>query len=429
MPRNASARNVRIDPWFANLPSSVVEAFVQVTQNPDDMSLRLRLADSLEAIGQTDRARFIRLQVLEQDLRFDISNQDDEWSELERHLFYSNQEQWLPCTEFGPSIYCFYGGLIEGCRIPDIKPSRPDFPYPLRFAVVDRHLDLSSFLKNFPDTVIGLKLYACPYDDVRKFIRSQAMSQLRSLSFSYVFLDSEIFAEVASSPYLSQLRQLSLTLKTWRRADFPYSELIWNFNQLEVLGLRSGVRNSELAARLLRSVQSRNLKSLLIASGSLNQKVGKVIAFSPAFRSLQSLTFLLCSLSREAVELMFRDGLPYGGLRALSFRSSRLDNVSARVLAESPLLSGLRRLCLNHCDLSSDAVYRLVNSPYLGNLKELCLRGNKIGVLGLRELSRSPLLGNLECLDLRRNRFAPDDLEVLLRSPNLNPSTLLLLDD
>jgi uncharacterized protein (TIGR02996 family) len=369
-------------------PRPEVLAFLRAAkEQSEDDTPRLVLADWLEEHGSeadVARAALVRLQCERARLREGDPRADD-LREQENTLWDRYEDAWL-----GPLLAVCPGG---------------------------------EHYREFDDRGL-LHLSA----DGRKLLTRAGLALTATEQFAWVGgLDFQKLAsggceKLIASPILDGLTALSV-----RRANVRGVDLI-DLAQSPRLRLLRSLRFDLVSApveQIASSPHLSRLRELSLPSANVHDGEVYYLAMSPHLNELRRLELRNNSLSPDAARALADcDGLP--SLTELELGGDNiLGPEGARALASSPHRTGLRYLGLWSTDLGDAGAGALTAYPNLSRLEVLDLQGNEIGDRGAIALAGAAHLASLRVLDLHNNRIALAGAEALAASPHLGGLTKL----
>jgi uncharacterized protein (TIGR02996 family) len=355
-------------------PRPEVLAFLQdIKQNPDDDTPRLILADWLEEHGDP-RGEFVRVQC-ELARHPAKVRWDADLKVRERELLAHFEREWLaPLWEDvrrGTTSATFQRGLIR-----------------LRLRADD--------------------LFGQAWSRDRTWNAAEAPSWIDQVSLWNI--TQPTLAELAADPVLARLTALCLRFSGTGR--FPAADILADSRQcanlvaLEMLDL--SIDDNDLC-RLARSPYLPQLKRLSLIDNSVR---GSAVPELAKCTSLQALDLSRNQLGDAGAQAL--SNVPFGRLATLGLDFNRVGDFGARALAASAALANVRALSLTGNVIGSDGAAALAASPSLANLRMLALGQNMIGAKGADALVKSPHLKQLAVLDLQGN-VLPDAKKAALR--------------
>jgi uncharacterized protein (TIGR02996 family) len=423
-----------------------------IIASPDDDTPRLAYADWLDEQGDTARAEFIRVQIA----LARIGEDDERRKDLrarERKLQEANADTWLGEADRMLKSCRFDRGLLEVIHL------RHPFDW-------ERAADL---FRTCPIRELSLGIRTA--DGARRLASSAWLSRLTKLCLagSYPFFNAG-FADVFASPYLANLRELSLI---GHRAG---PEVVAALVRCGVIGLRAlslidedigvtgaaslagwtglaGISHLDLGENelgppgveaLLAAGRPSQLASLDFCHNDVTASAARTIARTECLSDLETLNLGNNPLGNDGIGELTRS--PHLRLRALDVRSVSCDQAAASgiarsrfadrlgrldlsfnplgpagavALAESHRLGGLGDLELAHCEIGSEGVQALAESPYLRRLKKVVLSGNDVRTRGIEALTESPNFGALRELELNEAQLNDRSARALARWPGL----------
>jgi uncharacterized protein (TIGR02996 family) len=190
-----------VEPYFRELPGSL--PFLQrIAEHPDDLPLRLALADWLQGKGREARAEFVRVQcrLLDPAFRFAQLWSGTARGEGERlrvraeNLFLDHGEEWLDGLPGADRLGYehFTGGLLEALVVPVGNLSKRQWQELLGLADWRRLVVQDS------------------WQNVRRLLRSPECPRFLSLDVRGYHADAREARELADSPRLASLTSLDL---------------------------------------------------------------------------------------------------------------------------------------------------------------------------------------------------------------------------
>jgi uncharacterized protein (TIGR02996 family) len=435
-----------------------------VIDRPDDVELRLILADWLEEHGEQSRAELLRLQCLiarvePSDPRYQELSETEravrrrhcpawegnlsgcssiggnaQWWSLDRGLFrvFLTAAQLLQpevrariAPEAGATLVAFTGGGLTDETVADLVSS------PLLAAVsrlglagafgvggvralaASPHLGRLRCLRvdnegTTPATVAALAAARWPH--------------LASLTLTAARLDQPGMGEdgaraLVAIPWLGQLTSLDLGINRLGDAGARVLASSPRLARLRTLGLGNNEIADEGAWALAGSPHLARLTQLYLHDNRLGTEGAGALWHS---RHLTR-----CAIDLGAVRLGAAGGQALASSPWLANRSelflwgTRLGDGGAEALAGSPGAAGLRRLSLTDNDIGPAGAAALAASPHLAGLEELTLNFNHAGDAGARALARSPYLARLKRLGLGHNGVGDAGAAALAAAPNL----------
>ncbi|MFO0547005.1 MAG: TIGR02996 domain-containing protein [Polyangiaceae bacterium] len=207
--------------------------------------------------------------------------------------------------------------------------------------------------------------------------------------------------------------------------------------------------HTEVAEALVRAVDFKNLKSLVLQSANLGDARVAALVGAPQLAHLERLDLGDNELGGAAASAIGRAGLR---LRALLLYKNSILAEGAKALAASPHLSDLEELGLGGNKIGSDAVERMAGafrkliwldlrrsnlapkgysalaaSRGFDSVRTLDLLGNKVGAPGAEALAKGGGLASLTDLDLCQTKLGDDGVAKLVEAPFLAHVTKLNL--
>lgn len=392
-----------------------------IAAEPCEPFHRLVLADFLEEQGHTTRARFIRLQCLDE--RWPDTATDELRCLTQRHL-----------NEFRASLhprFFFAGGLAEGLEIagnnrffhrfiPQSRSSVDTRRLLVGHQTIGREFDGAALVALLP----GLTHVETPYTQGGEiglvFGSLNQLPHLRHLGFAGEQVSPEAVLRLASDPTLPKLRSLDLSyshLQTGWLASLLLSE-----HQTQLTSLRLTNVRFDSFDELHRI---RRMRRLELPCCELDKVELSLLLASPGVGALQHLDLRDNHATDEVVCLLARAGptqLEYlhlgnnvfhadgafalassqrlASLRFLSLHGNEIGSSAARAVVRSPYLAGLELLDLSIAKTGSAAVAALVSDSPLTRLHTLRLAGNDLGCAGATAIGRAAQLAGVKSLEL-----------------------------
>ena len=327
-----SAERVRI----AVPDRAEVKAFLTaIKDRPDDVALRLILADWLED-RDDPRGPFVRAQCYSAWRAAAPGGDADRWDTLAAELRRQNEPVWLGRLREHADNWQFVRGLLR------LTMSAGRVPPP-----------------------------ADPPGEGLAFFRNLGRSMRQMFQLMTGVTDS--FAHDA-------LRELAES-ETWA----------W----VETLTLR-GVETDQVS-NLLESPLVQTVSGLDLASSNIGYKGVVALGHSPRATRLRWLSLSFCNLGPDSFHALARSP-NLSGLQELHLGYNLAGDSGAMALALSPHLRNLRVLSLEHNQIETDGAIALADSPNVVSLRSLSLNSNGIGREGALALAQSPNLANLAFL-------------------------------
>lgn len=397
------------------------DAFLkEIVAHPADREVRLVFADWLEEQGDP-RGELIRLQIqlegMTPDDRGYATIRKRERALFRQHMLFGQ----LPARVSG---WEFRAGFIE--RI---------------------ELTLTAFLKHgreiFERNPVQHATLKAKSAKLEKIAQMPELSKLRSIELRGNQLGNAGLRTLLDSPHLTNLR--SLTVYSNQLTD----EAIAHLARLPVLSGLTELRiawntlSDAATGHLVASPTLGEVTSLRI-DGNFTDRTLRLIAGTPVFRNLKSLTINSFAYNGEDVDIA--DGYVFdpqlmtafseAGLRdfgtspfdspieELSFRGN-LQPGFAQAMENSPRLAAVRILNLAMCGIQDDDV--ILIARHLKQLEELHLESNRISTRGALALSESPTLRHLRKLYLTDNGITAQGVDALIDSPYREKKTKFYL--
>ncbi len=377
-----------------------------ILDDPDNDTLRLIYADSLEEESDARRAAFVRAQVT-------LARQPDYEPESIRLRFSEVSRadpDWL--NEF---------------PLPDgIEWSREPFRRGLPAAIVAT--DATTFLSHAKELLTrfpieSLDLGVARLGEASDFADSRWIARLVRLSLLQGMGGSSAWRLLHSHHYL-RLRELQIgaALTTEESATVIVRTPI--FKQLTALSCRADRGGGMLVSQLTRLADPPQLLTLNLSGIRLNPAPLSQLLAAPALAGIQELDLSDNNLGASTVEAMARAPLPR--MRSLKLQRTRPEEAGIEALATAPFLRGLRSLQLGGNHLAAPAALAIADTPNATQMRVLDFRENRLGDRGAIALAQSPHLRSLVHLDLANNLIEDDGAMALAESAAL--TGLICLD-
>ena len=308
--------------------------FAAIIAHPAEDTPRLAYADWLDEHGDTDRARFIRLQYEIEKLP-PIGPKASKAKKESEALLKKHEKKWAGEIAGLVEYYRFRRGFVELIRVTVpmfLERGKRLFELaPVRAVVINQ-------LGN------GMPALAA----------SPLLGRAESLTFgSYIMdqlHDNGRLEQLLDSPYLPGVRRLLLDMQRLDDADAERIARCPHLGALEHLDLSW---NSVFATGLRAVAHSDRLPALTSLTVNANRQVGE----------------------RAVRELI--DSPLAARLEHLSLTFHQFGDEPVKVLAAAPRLKRLRTLDLSDNDISDKGCRTLAESPHLANLERLTLRGHR----------------------------------------------------
>lgn len=369
--------------------SSTRDAFLSaIKAAPDDDFPRLVYADYLDEIGESERARFIRVQIALATRAPNDPSRPDLLAE-ERSLFLAHRDQWCPSLPKGmQGELIFRRGILETLHITKFDIDRGGYAllervsneryWPeiseISLARERNSREVSKYLEPRPGASAGF---------VGWLLKSPYLRGITSLDLSDSRIDEKAARQIARSEYLRGLTKLNLRGCGITDADVALLAKSDNFGDLSSLNL-SGNELSDTGVKIIAELPSlQKLKTLDLSSCQIGDAAANAIAQSDALRALTSL-----NLSRNWITA------PRNFITAKG----------AQALASSNNAQTLTSLNLGGHKLGREGASAIARSGNLRGLTSLDLSGTKIGPQGMLELATHGPSG-LKSLNLAENLF------------------------
>ncbi len=435
-----------------------------VVEQPDDVELRLILADWLEEHGEQSRAGLLRLQCL----LAEVQPGDPRYPE-----FAESEAAWrrrhCPAWEGDLARVSSLGGTARWWSL-----DRGLFRVFLTTTQLLQPGVLARLAPEADATLVAFEDTGLTEETVAALAASPRLAAVTRLHAGSFFSDNGVRA-LAASPHLGRLRRLlvdhqgiapataaALAAARWPRltslglrgagndgramGDEGARALLaapW-LGQLTELDLSANQLGNAGARALAASPRLARLRTLGLNHNGIGDEGAWALARSPYLAGLRSLWLHRNELGAEgagalwhsphltrcAIELGPTRLGPAGGLALASspwlanrtelvLWGTRLGDGGAAALAGSPAAAGLRRLSLTDNDVGPAGAEALAASPHLAGLEELILNFNHVGDAGARALARSPHLSRLKRLGLGHNGIGDGGAQALAAAPHL----------
>lgn len=264
---------------------------------------------------------------------------------------------------------------------------------------------------------------------IERLARCGALHGLETLELKHVRLGSHDIEAILSSPHLTKLKALDISLASaaaaHRLAQLPEAGKL---EKLDIWGPDEDVGDSPMddaesaIVALAGSRHWASLQELSVFSIPCGDDVAHALARHQSLENLRDLYLSDACMSDQGMAAMSRShalaqletlGLPRMGdegavavarsprwkrLRVLSLGGERLTSVGAKELAAARHLTSLRTLSLGRSRIGPSGLFSLAYSDYLEGLDRLYLMDSDIGDEGLVRLARSPVFKNLGAL-------------------------------
>ncbi|MFO0879081.1 MAG: TIGR02996 domain-containing protein [Gemmataceae bacterium] len=314
MPRRTPPNPLPTEPYWKRVPDSQGLLYA-IAEEPDDLSIRLILADLLEEHGETARAEFMRLQV--QCLQWPEG--DSQRKELEQRanlLLDQHREVWTQGLPAIKGTWCFYGGLIEGVEL----GSRALEVLPAVYQVVDlRRLCIGN------------------NQSLEEVLNRKVMANLSMVYPARRTFEAAVAEAFANSPHLANL--------TW----------------LLLMGIKIG---NVGAHALAQSPHLANLTRLCLGGNEIGDTGAQALAQSSHLSNLTRLDLAMNKIRDAGAQALAQS--PYlANLTRLDLGGNEIGDASAEALANSPYLTNLTRLHLHRTRIGVVGKETLAQAPYL----------------------------------------------------------------
>jgi uncharacterized protein (TIGR02996 family) len=461
MSRAGHPSPLRIEPYFQKITGC--EPFLRaIAEEPDDDMHRLIFADWLDEHGHSERAEFIRLQVVvarspattyqkEEAAKKLLLEHEKAWTAGLHHLL--DTSPWRSKPGLG-----FSRGMLEVLPLTSFVELSPKDQERLdiRCVIIDAHrpkplaallqcdrLKQISTLRSAAEPKLNREMMRVLSEagtltklvhlELNKTISPEGaaalaklplLRQLRSLCLGYTRMGDAVLLELLQSPLCPQLRRLEL----------------YHCHLTDVSA--EAIAQSSKLTELTRLVLSSNL---IRAAGGLalaiSSTLGRLVYFNLAGNKLGAAARTALVEARAFPNLRFfylddhtlenDSGVGIKGTQALAKDASRLKPThldlqnagvtpeAMRLLVESPGFETVRTINLQHALVRPETLAELVSSPRFAQITGLNLQLNKLKGKHLKPLLETPHAGRLEQLDLSWNDLNEKTAEALLTSPNL----------
>ena len=321
--------------------------FAAIIANPCEDTPRLAYADWLDESGDTDRARFIRLQHEIEKLP-PIGPKASKAKKEEAALLEKHEKEWAGEIAELAALCRFRRGFVEFVRV-----------------------TAAGFLKHgnrlFELAPIREVLFDQIGDRMPALVESPHFGRAETLGFSSYILDqigdNGRLELLLGCPHLATVRRLDLSMGRLNDKDAERIAACPNLGALVHLDLSW---NSVFVAGIRALVASERLPALTSLTINANRQVGAY-----------------------AVEALV--GSPLADrLRHLSLANHEFWNEPVKLIASAPRLKGLRTLDLSDNGITDAGAVALAESPYLTELERLTLRGHRktLGANGREALKK-----------------------------------------
>jgi uncharacterized protein (TIGR02996 family) len=356
-----------VEPSVRGVPG--VEGILHaIAAEPGEPLHRLVLADLLEEHGRAERARFIRLQCLEE--RWPGAATDELRLMTGRH-----REAFLGGLHHR---YFFAGGLLEGLEIG------------VSHTWIDRMFTEVRDSVDVRRVVIGPRTLSRNIDGAALAALMTGLTHLTT-PFTHESDIGNLFWALDRSAHAH------LTHLSFGREEVRPEALMWiargaEFPRLTSLDLAEASIDEETLAALLTSSTQDRLTELKLSEATF------LLAELHEARRLTRLEVPTCNLHHvELIELLKSEGTLR--LRHLDLGDNyATDEVISWLAGAGPV--ELEYLNLRDNTFHADGARAIAESPRLASLRFLSLKGNKIGHQAARAIVGSPHLAGLELLDL-----------------------------
>jgi uncharacterized protein (TIGR02996 family) len=441
--------------------------------HPDDDEARLVFADWLEENGESQRAEFVRLQLLTAYLSSDWYSGQDERRACELRLLKRNVRRWThgslqdsyhwigfrsdiagngEAKDSGPTGRFERGTLSLHCSLSDLVEFFDRLP-----SHVTSYLEKITISGLNDDTLLQAVLAAPEMAEFTSFsLRWQQeeptpdlewldQGHVRKLAIGDPTGTGEVWTRLASASNL-RLSKLSaspsrqnyggwpgfLSSSVVERVTFlstsipddsePLAHLrnanLPNLNQLDLYFYGRHYSASDVQD-LLDAPNLATLTNLKLLGfrGDLRGMIAP-LAFSKSLGQLRKIDLGFNVVSEQDAAALARSPV-LAQVKDLRFHSSRFTPEAAAALAASPYLASLESLDLSCAGIGDLGLSAFAASPHLRKLRRLHVCRSNISGVGLKALASSPYLTNLQDLDLALNPLSADALIALAKSDPL----------
>jgi uncharacterized protein (TIGR02996 family) len=365
------------------------DAFLQeIIADPDSDVPRLVYADYLEENGNADRAEFIRVQCElaklgeDDERRFDLEAREQE-------LLQAFGKKWLAPSRAWASVGWEYRrGFVEHITLTSSRLAKYADELFRRAPVRE------VTLRGLPAALT--ELVNCP--QLARICALDVVSGLNYLREAYC-------AELASSPYLKNLRTLRFNRTRTGVGGIAVLLATGAFPELTRLELQHH-RHRRLTDVLADLPSLARLRELDLSYNEFGDDGLQALMRSQYLAGPRSLLLASNRISAVGVRALAVDSL--NGLAELDLADNLLGDEGVRALAVSIPWRGLTLLDLNLNRIGDTGLHSLTRARCVGDLRVLNLANNPIGTKGARSLAQSPLSRCLTRLYLNGNRLGDD---------------------
>lgn len=372
-------------------------AFLESIQaDPEDDGPRMIFADWLDEQGDP-RGELIRLQCALARLSPEDGRRPD-LEAREREVYEANESAWTEPLRGLVDGWEFRRGFIESVSI-EAKRFLHDGESLFRTVPV-RRIRFLNAAEVFP-----------------QLVESPLLAEIRELDFCGNDLGNGGPNLLARSSHLQNLEGLNLGYNDLTDRGLETLTGISALTRLRSLSINDNPHLGPPGIRALAdSPYLGQLRTLDISGNGLTSSALRLLINSPTLKLLDHVALHGNAFGDAGIEALAEsDLLKRMLMRSPILRLSRnnMGPVSARALANSPLMELVELLDLDSNGLGDTGLEILAESPHLRNLKTLLLRENRITDVGLRAVSRSQLPASLTVLDLWGNLVTAAALHAL----------------
>lgn len=411
--RKVTSRN------WDNLVTDREALFRAILANPDDDTLRLIYADSLEEANDTQRAAFIRMQV-------ELAHVPDYDPSAIRFRFIDREKV------FGVWLAEDLPTLAEGL-------SWSQEPYRRGLPAAIQAQDAATFVRYADELfslvpIESLELSVARLTEVQGFVLSPWRDQLTHLSVRHGLGGHTARGLLGSTRY-QRLKVLHIGggLTTGGTASSVVRSQV--FQQLTALSYRDDMRNTgqgvfeggdtKFVNELIQLTQPPKLQKLDLSENRLTEEPVIQLLAAPILATVEDLDLSDNNLGSQGFRAIAAANLP--NLRTLKLSRTRLGADGIRDGGEIAFLSNLRSLTLSGNHLPSTVGVLLAGSKTFANLQVLDLSENRLGDEGVVSLAGTTSMRNLAYLDLSENLIGDAGANALAASPELEGIVFLNL--
>jgi uncharacterized protein (TIGR02996 family) len=375
-------------------PLTGEQILAAVIASPDDDGPRLAYADWLDAHGQPDQARFIRLAcelARAGDARPDVPELTREADALHA----AHREAWSSAIMPGAHDVLFHRGFAycASLMLPVALPGEPGYLPDLLYAM-DRapltQLRPDLFEPQGPDWETEARDPGeCEFAD-----RAHRLAAARRL---------------AADPRVARLTALILDQQSWGEEAFRALLQGAHWHGLDTLVIHDGDCHLYAAEAIAAGPALKQL-SVLVFEGDSDADLGDagaaVLAATPQLATLRSLSLLTVDLGPAGAGALAASphltGLEELDLGGGSYNVNHIGPEGAEAIADAAFGS-LSRLNLDCNQIGNRGLHALANSRSLNAVSSLSLTVNDIGDAGLRSLAEGRGMPQLATLVLSSN--------------------------